>query len=542
MLDYLRVENFAVVEKVELEFSEDLNVLTGETGAGKSILMGAVNLFFTKKIPENAIRGDDPASRLVVEAMFSTENDELVLRREIARKKSQAYVNDRLVPFSRMKELAEGLFTIYGQNEHVYLLNPANHRVFLDEYCGNGDLLAKLSDSYSGFKKVMKELEELETTAAHAAERLDILHFRIAEIEELKMERGEDEQLEHRLKILSSSEEILARSGSFIREVYQSDRSVYNTIAKNLESLDYLLGIYPDLADLKEELHRFYNLLPDLSATLSNLVGKVEYSEDELNDCSDKWTKLNRLKSKYNVTLDELLDKLDAMKQEREQLQNMDFSIAEKRKEVERCFEGYKAANLALRERRDEEAGELSGIIEKELTKLEMPQARFDVRVEHVEPTLANASERGTDKLEFYFSSNPGQALGRIRDIASGGELSRLMLVLKSMLNKELHATYIFDEVDTGIGGKTAEFVGEKLKQIAHGNQVICISHLPQIASFAERHFLITKEFRDGETFSFVKELSEDDRVNEIGRMMAGSAVNGDVLKAAESLIRKNRA
>ncbi|MCP4221100.1 MAG: hypothetical protein GY765_41105, partial [bacterium] len=425
------------------------------------------------------------------------------------------------------------LFNIYGQNEHVALLNASNHRIFLDEFCRNQEILAGLSRAYSRLKTALKELEELKEKNEKAAETIDFLLFRIAEIDGLKMQEGDEEKLVQRVKILSSAEGILTRSNSLINDFYQGDRSVYNTIAKNIDKLRYLQEIYPEIKDLNEEVHRFYNLLPELSSTLTNIVGNVEYNEDELNRAGDKLVKLKQLKNKYHLDFDQLLVKLADLKKERDQLLNMDYSIKDKEDEVGRCFDEYRQANLTLRQRRGKKIVKLSATIAKELSKLEMPKAQFEVRLEESEPTLQNISEKGTDSVEFYFSSNPGQAPGPIKSIASGGELSRLMLVLKSLLNKALHATYIFDEVDTGIGGKTAEFVGEKLKRISDGNQVICISHLPQIASFADTHFHITKEFKKGETFSSVRELSEPERVDEIGRMMVGSALNGDVLKAA---------
>lgn len=542
MLEFLKVENFAVVEKVELEFTGGLNVMTGETGAGKSILIGAVNHFFNKKIPESAIRGEN--SKLVVEAMFSQGNEELVLRRETSRKKSQAFINSQMVPFSQLKEKAECLFNIYGQNEHVFLLNPTNHRLFLDEFCENQGLLDRLSLAYQRLKEALAELDKLKKTAENAAEKLDFLSFQVSEIESLGMVQGDEVALEQRIKILSSAEEILSKADSLVQVFHQDDNSLYNTIAENLKNLEYLKEIYPELAPMNEQLKQFCDLLPELSSTLTHITGHVEYDEEELNKCNEKLFKLNRLKSKYKVNFEQLLQKLAELKKERDLLANMSFSLKEKQKEAEQRFQEYKELNMKLRENRSKKAGQLSVVIAKELSKLEMKKAQFVVQVEEHDPNLTDITditEKGTDKIEFYFSSNPGQKPGSIREIASGGELSRLMLVLKSISNTDVYATYIFDEIDSGIGGKTAEFVGEKLKQIAERNQVICISHLPQIASFADTHFLITKEFKKGQTFSNVKELSDSERMGEIGRLMVGSVVTDDVLKAARDLLDKNR-
>lgn len=539
MLDYLRVENFAVVEKAQMHFSPHLNVLTGETGAGKSILIGAVNLFLKKKVADNAIRGED--NRLLVEAMFSQGEEELILRREISRNRSICFLNGDMVPFSQLKEIAEKLLNIYSQNEHIYLLNPANHRIYLDEFSQDQQELLNLSQGYAHLNHLVSQLTDLKKKKDKAGETLDFINFQLEEIDNLKMEKGDDTHLEQRLLILSSAEEILSRAHQLSNELHQNDGSVYNIIAQNLDNMEYLKHIYPGLEILNEEMLHFYNLLPELSSSISNIIGGVDFSEEELNDIEDKLHRINRLKTKYKMNLDQLLDKRDRLKEERELYKDMNFSIQEKEKEINKGLEIYKELNTKLREKLKKKAHELGKLVEKELAKLEMSKAKFQVQIEEQEPGLDNLSERGTDKVEFYFTSNPGQPLGRIRDIASGGELSRLMLVLKSILRDEEDATYIFDEVDAGIGGKTAEFVGEKLQRIAENHQVICISHLPQIASFADVHFLVTKEFKKNQTFSYVQELSEEEKAREIGRLMVGSEVDGDVLKAAQRLLEKNR-
>ncbi len=539
MLEYLKVENFAVVEKVELNFSPHLNILTGETGAGKSILIGAVNHFLNKKVAETAIRGEN--NTLVVEAVFSRKDEEFILKREVNKKKSLCYVNGDLVPFVQLKEIAENLLNIYGQNEHVFLLNPANHRIFIDEFCQDQHLLDRLAERYNRLKALIAGLEELKRKGEKAAETLDFIRFQITEIDNLKMEKGDDEILEQRLTILSSAEEILAKSQQLIGDFYQNESSLYNTIAANLKNLHFLKEIYPGMVSLNEEVEHFYNLLPEISSTLSKIIGEVDYNEDELNEIEDKLNRLNRLKSKYKMDLDRLLQKKEDLIKEKNLLLDMDFSVKEMQKDIDNELREYKTLNLELRNLRKKKAGTLSQIIEKELKKLEMPKAQFIVKTEENEPDINNITDKGTDKIEFYFTSNPGQPPGRIKDIASGGELSRLMLVLKSILKDDLDSTYIFDEIDAGIGGKTAEFVGEKLKRIAENNQVICISHLPQIASFAESHFLVSKEFKKNQTFSYVEELSDKDRVKELARLMAGSAVNEDMLKAAQQLLEKNR-
>ncbi|MCK4836844.1 MAG: DNA repair protein RecN [Candidatus Aminicenantes bacterium] len=535
MLSRLRVENFAVVEKVEIDFSPHLNIFTGETGAGKSILIDAISLFLNKRISSNAIRSG--ADKLIVEALFSAGNDEFVLRRELKKNKSFSFINGDMVPFNQLKEKAEDLLNIYGQNEHIFLLHTANHKIYLDRFAKNFQLLDELSELTHDLKKSIKILEDLNTKSEQLNERLELIDFQISEIENLKMEKDEDKTLERRLKILSSSEEILSKSRMLIQDFYQAEDSVYNRISERLKDLEYLKKIYAELVEFDKEITDIYNILPELSALLTTIGNQVEYSEEELNDIQQRLHNLDRLKSKHKTDLDGILKKYLQLKEEKELLLNVEFSIQEVEKEIKTGLEKYKGINISLRKVRKEKALQLSRLVEGELSQLEMKRATFFVNFTEVEPDLENFSEKGTDKIEFYFSSNPGQHPGKIKEVVSGGELSRLMLVLKSIVEDEGFSTYMFDEIDSGIGGKTAQFVGERLKKISLGNQVICISHLPQIASFADKHFLIQKKVRDNQTYSYTTELSHQETVQEIARLMAGRDVNEDVLAAAENLL-----
>jgi len=540
MLSLLKVENLAVVEKVELDFSPHLNILTGETGAGKSILIDAINLLMSKKTSPNLIRSGK--ERLTVEALFAAGDEEVVLRREMTRSKSLAYLNGELSPFAQVKDKAEALLNIYGQRDHVFLLNTANHQVFLDQYSQNGELLAALAGTCRRVRSQHSRWNGLREKSRQARERLDYLSFQLQEIENLDLQPGDEALWQERLKILAAAETILEKADALVQELHQKDSSVYNQLAQSLAAADYLRGLFPEFAQFKEEIDRFYGQLPEMSAFLSSLAGKVEFNESELNDISEKLSRLEKLKAKHKLDLDGLLEKADEMRRERDELLNLDFSLSDTEKELARELAEYKAQQEKLRQARRAGAKKLSVQVVKELAQLEMAKARFEVRCEEVEAGVDNVSESGTDRIEFYFTSNPGQPPGRLKDVASGGELSRLMLVLKSIGGDEPGATFIFDEIDAGIGGKTAEFVGEKLRKISARNQVISISHLPQIARFADRHFLIRKEFRNDQTFSSAVVLEDEERVREIARLMAGSAINADVLKAAQLLLARSKA
>jgi DNA repair protein RecN (Recombination protein N) len=539
MLSYLKVENLAVVEKVELDFSPNLNILTGETGAGKSILIDAIMLLLNKKTPPHILRGGK--EKLTVEALFCRGEEETILRREVGKSKSLTFINGELVPFAQVSEKAEALLNIYGQKDHVFLLQTANHQVYLDQFAQNGERLAAVAEKCKQIRSLQARWNGLREKNTQARERTDYLNFQLQEIESLDLKPGDETLWQERLKILAAAETILEKADALEQDYYQKDDSVYNQLAQSLPAAAYLQSLFPEFAHYKEEIDRFYGQLPELSAYLNSLAGKVEFNEGELNEISEKLSRLEKLKAKHKLPLEGLLEKYSQLRRERDELLNLDFSLQDTEKEIARALAEYKTLLERLRQARALAAKKLSALVVKELALLEMEKARFEVRCEEIEPGADNVAEAGTDKIEFYFSSNPGQPPGRLKDVASGGELSRLMLVLKSLSGDEAGATFIFDEIDSGIGGKTAEFVGEKLRKISARNQVISISHLPQIARFADRHFLIRKEFRNNQTYSSAVVVEDGERVREIARLMAGSTINADVLKAAELLLARSR-
>ena len=542
MLTYLRVENFAVVEKAEIHFCPGLNILTGETGAGKSLLIDAIKLLIDKKIPPNSVRNKD--KKLKVEAFFENKGTEFVLRREISagsKNRSLTFLDGEAVPFPKLKEAAEGLLNIYGQNEYLFLLSPSNHLNFLDKFSGNGSVLTELGEIFDDLTVLKADLEDLIAGEKSASEKIDFIEFQLSEINDVDPEKESEEEMEQKLKILSSAEEIISNSSLVLDNLYRSENSVYNRLTDSLKGVDYLNSIYPEIAPFREEILKFYKSLPEISTLLSDQSGGIERNEAELNRIEEKLFRIKKLKTKYNVDFDGLKKKRDELLVEKEKFQNMEFSIREKEKEIEIKLNNYREINRKLRSIRMEHGKVLSELVEKELSLLEMEKARFVVEMIEKDPELTNISGKGTDKVEFMFSSNPGMDPGKIRDIASGGELSRLMLVLKSIIEDDSEMSYIFDEIDSGIGGKTADFVGDKLKNISRSNQVICISHLPQIASFADRHFLIGKEYRDDTTFSTVLILDDEERKEEVARLMAGKSVTNDVLEAAAHLIESKK-
>lgn len=542
MLTHLKVENFAVVEKVEIDFCPELNILTGETGAGKSIIVDAVKLFLDKKISGSYLRNKE--KKLVIEALFIEKDEEIVLKREItngARKRSVSFINGEVIPFQKMREAAEHLLSIYGQHEYLFLLSPSNHMDYLDIFAGNADLLADISAVNEKLISSKKELSEFLEKKRSASEKLDFLNFRIDELEELELTEDSEKELEKKLKILSSSEDIMLSSGNVLQTLYKNEDSVFSNIASIKKDIEFLSGIDLEIEPYKEEVERFFHMIPEFSSKLSSFSEGNEYDEKELNLMEEKLYKIKRLKEKYTTDPKGLIEKLNEMLIERESLQNMEFSIKDTEKKIEHLLSDYKEMNLRLRENRKRKGRDLCTLIVGELGNLEMKQAEFIVSITEREPEFGNLSGKGSDLVEFLFSPNPGIAPDAIKNTASGGELSRLMLVLKSLITNESEKSYIFDEVDSGIGGKTADFVGKKLKNISRTNQVICISHLPQIAAFADGHFLVGKKIESGQTYSYINRLSYNERVLEIARLMAGSSVNRDVEEAARILIESRK-
>jgi DNA repair protein RecN (Recombination protein N) len=300
MLSYLKVENLAVVEKAELDFSPQLNILTGETGAGKSILIDAIMLLLNKKTPANIVRSGK--EKLTVEALFCQGDEETILRREISKNKSLTYHNGELAPFAQVKEKAEALLNIYGQKDHVFLLNTANHQVYLDQFCQHSELLGEMAAKCRQIKELQARWQGLQEKNKQARERIDYLNFQVQEIESLNLKPGDETLMQERLKILASAETILAKADALVQDFYQKDNSVYNQLAQDLPAAAYLQSLFPEFGHFKEEIDRFFNLLPEISAFLNSLAGKVEFNENELNEVSEKLACLGKMSSTYRLS------------------------------------------------------------------------------------------------------------------------------------------------------------------------------------------------------------------------------------------------
>ncbi len=556
MLGYLRIKNLATIEEVELELSPGFTILTGETGAGKSIIIDAIKLLLGEKASPDLIRSGRPEAS--IEAVFRLENKEqllpdldldsdhqLFLQRIISSQGlSKSYVNGVLVPLKKLKELGDRLIDIYGQNDHIFLLDLSNHLRFLDDWAGTTGLKDRVKQSAQQIRGLIREKSELETRQKERTQRLDFIDFQIKEIEEASLVPGEEEELLQERSILKNAEKIAGLVNSAIDLAYESEESL-TTGLKKLETIAAeLAAFFPELNSSGSQLDDFGIFLKELVNNLIELRDKYAPSPGRLEEIEDRLSQLDRLKRKYGSSLEEILNHLEEIKNEKATLERSEEKQTELEEAIERAFTDYCRLTQELSELRRSRAKNFEQLLVKELGQLAMSRARFKAEFKPYLPDLHDLStirETGSEEVEFLLSPNPGEDLKPLRRIASGGELSRIMLAFKVLGQaSEPEKTLIFDEIDSGIGGKTADFLARKLKQLARSHQVVCITHLPQIASAAHHHYLIEKKTEKDRTYTLVKKLKDKDRPEEIARLISGSRLTEASLQIARELLEQN--
>lgn len=556
MIRYLRIKNLATIEDLELELESGFTILTGETGAGKSIIIDALKLLLGEKAQADLIRtGKDEAS---VEAVFEVQDkkslpedlelengNQLFLQRIISSQGlSKSYLNGLLVPLKKLKELGELLIDIYGQNDHIFLLDTSNHLKFLDDFAEAAELKEKVRQAASLLRALIRQKEELTARQKERAQRLDFINFQVKEIEQAGLRPGEDEELLQERAILKNSEKIAILVNQAIDISYESEESLVAGLKRVENIVSELQNFFPELEGSRLQLADFNIYLKELAGNLIDLRDKYAPSPERLEEIEERLSLIEKLKRKYGPGIAEILAHLENIKKEKEELEKSEEKLSDLEREIKSAFEDYRRLCSQLTRLRQERAGELEQLIVKELGQLAMSKARFKVEFRPLSPSLENPStirDLGAEELEFILSPNPGEELRPLRRIASGGELSRIMLAFKS-LGKEAEKgrTLIFDEIDSGIGGKTADFVARKLQQLARRHQVLCITHLPQIASAASHHFRIEKKTEKDRTYTLVRKLRDKDRPEEIARLIAGTRLTEASLQMARELLEQN--
>jgi DNA repair protein RecN (Recombination protein N) len=556
MIRSLRIQNLATIEDLELDFERGFSILTGETGVGKSIIIGGILLVLGEKGSKDMIRtGEEEISVEAIfrftekneflDALFPGPDKDIFIQRRISEKKTgKGYVNGTLYPIKKLKDVSGLLIDIYGQNDHVFLQKIEYQLDYLDSYANAFSLRKELSRIAHDFKRLVKEKEKLEQKERDREQRLDFLEFQINEIENAHLVPGEEEELRQDRNILKNAERIRVLVEDAIGIAYAKENSISSLLSRLQSISDELSAYAKEFKETNEAISQFGITIKEFSNFLIDFNEKHSASPENLESLEERLSKIEDLKRKYGKNIEEILSHLDGVKREYDELSMSREKLDDLEVGIQSSFQDYTKNAHKLSLLRAQYARELEKKIEKEIGYLGMKKAKFKIAITSSTPEITQKHTlqgTGTEEVEFLLSTNPGEDPKPLRKIASGGELSRIMLALKTIgKDTETDKTLIFDEIDSGIGGKTAEFVAQKLKDLAMENQVICITHLPQIASFAPHHFKIEKAIKNNRTFTTVKKLSFDERIAEIARLSTGSHITQASLQNAKEMLQHN--
>lgn len=546
MLENLRVENLALIEKEEIEFSEGLNVMTGETGAGKSIILGALDLALGGKINRGMVRDNEKDA--FVEAVFSLNGSEeeklkesdlesfdgqIILSRRIKGTKSVARINGETVPAARLRQAGELLIDIYGQSEHQSLSDPKKHLPLLDSFVKKelDPVLAKLSPVYKEYSSLQKELKEADVDESERKRDISYLTHVSEEIEEAALKPGEDEELEEKYRRMSGAEKV-ARSLSEVDGLLYGQADVLSLIGQSQRALSEINDYDDSIQNLSQTLGDAYDILDGFSHDLRDTVDDLTFDPQEFDEVSKRLDLINDLKSKYGRTIEDVNQAKEEADLKLEKLNDHAAYMESLRKKIKDAQARLDALCEEAEKIRQKGAEELAKQVRESLKNLNFLKADFEVEL-----TRKNYSDNGFNAAQFMISTNPGEPLKPLSQVASGGEMSRIMLALKTVLaSADDIGTMIFDEIDTGISGRTASAVARELKKVSVGRQVILITHLPQIAALSDKHFLIEKSATNDSTVSSIRPLSEDEIIKELARMIGGDVITDAVTESAKEL------
>jgi len=547
VLSLLHIENIAVIECADISFDSGFNILTGETGAGKSIVIDAISAILGERAYRDMIRtGTNKAS---VRAVFTNvpefpwfadngvEYDpETIIQREVYLDgKNVCRVNGTLVTVSILRKLGIQLINIHGQHDSASLFDEANHLHFLDAFAENQSLIDAYYEKYSAVAKLRKEIERLHMDESEKLRRMETLRYQIEEISKADLQAGEDEMLEQRRKILQNAEKLSDGIHSAVECLYGGDDSdgAASLMAEAERELARLAKFTDAYCDIHDKVADLMYQVQDVAEELRDARDDLSYSADELEQIENRLDVIHRLRRKYGSSCEEILQFLENAQRELDEIEFADDHVERLKLKCEKAEKEAWSAAKTLRKSRMTAAEELSFRILQELTQLDMPKVQFSCNFTDTELTPI-----GADIVAFYMSANAGEALKPLNKVASGGELARIMLAMKNVLaEQDQVATLIFDEVDTGVSGRAAQKVAEKLRSVAMSKQVLCVTHLPQLAALANTHLLIAKEERNGRTYTSVTPLDLEGRKRELARIIGGENITETTLKSAEEMI-----
>ena len=548
MLSLLHIENIAVIERSDISFDRGFNVLTGETGAGKSIVIDAISAILGERAYRDMIRtGTDKAS---VRAVFTdvpqipwfadngVEYDsETVIQREIYLDgRNVCRVNGSLVTVSILRKLGIRLINIHGQHDSASLFDEENHLSFLDSFGEHNQLMDTYCEKFAAVSILRREIESLTMDEGEKLRRMETLRYQIAEIEKAELEVGEDEVLEERRKLLQSAEKIADGMNEAVENLYGGEDAdgASSLLATAERSLARIAKYSDTIAQLHEKVADLMYQVEDAAREVLDARDDLSYSEEDLDRIEGRLDVIHKLRRKYGATCADILDYLEKAKQELDEIEFADDHLERLKDKLQKAEkEAWDAANV-LRKARKVTAENMSARILGELAQLDMPRVQFECRFTQTELT-----SKGADAVAFYMSANAGEDLKPLSKVASGGELARIMLAMKNVLaEKDQVSTLIFDEVDTGVSGRAAQRVAEKLRSVASHKQVLCVTHLPQLAALAQTHLLISKNEREGRTYTTVTPLDIEGRKRELARIIGGTNITETTLKSAEEMLR----
>ena len=554
MLSLLHIENIAIIQSADITFDPGFNVLTGETGAGKSIVIDAIGAVLGERTSRELIRTgaksalvtavftDTLPTQWLEENGFPNTGEELMLQRELhGDGRNVCRVNGRPMTVAQLRQLGRQLLNIHGQHDGQQLLDPECHLGYLDRFGKTGPLLERYRQAYGEVARLRREISSLEMDEAERSRRVDTLEYQIRELERAELKPGEDEELDARKTLLRGAGKLMEaiQEAQFALLGGEDSRGACDLIAQAEGAVRSVAKLGPQLEELGEKLTALRYAADDAAETVRDFGEEFDFSPEELDRLESRLDVIYRLKKKYGPTVEDMLSYLDRCREELSQIQDADDTIQRLEKTLQKARTKAQTLGGELSQARKAAARELQVRIQEELRQLDMPKVRFETEFEE-SPGQDHMDETGMDQVQFLMSANLGEALKPIQKVASGGELARIMLALKNVLAQDDGVgSLIFDEVDTGVSGRAAQKVAEKMADVAEHKQVLCVTHLPQIAAMADTHFSVEKGERDGRTYTKVERLDKRGRVEELARLIGGAAVTPALIQSAEELLQQ---
>lgn len=567
MLKHLHIKNYALIESIEVDFTQGLNIITGETGAGKSIIIDAMSLILGERADTDMVRKG--AEKAIVEGVFDISNNkkvlqllkesqietdnELILRREVSNKgTSRCFVNDSPVQLTLMKSIGDLLVDLHGQHEHQSLLHSETHIDLLDDFAGITEMVIQYKNLYEQLTNEIENLKIFEMKELQLREKKELYELQLKEINNVSPVVGEDSQIETDLKILENSEKINELAKTFYDFIYDSDESAIAVIGKARKILEQLIKIDPSLENTLNELDTANDVIKELAFTIRSYISNIEFNPQKLEQYRTRLGQISYLKKKYGASIEKILEFRDNILKELNLLENFGSELHKISENIEKIRNNLSQLAKNISVKRKNAAKIIDEQIVKVLSELGIDNSRFETKIfnssiknlDNKSPFVRIGKEcfetnaKGIDTVEFYISTNLGEDLKPLAKVASGGEVSRIMLAIKTILAKsEKLPLLIFDEIDMGISGKIAQVVGVSLKNLSNYHQIIAITHLPQIAALADSHYLVEKIETKERTATYIRKLQDKDRIYQVAKLLSGTKVTDASLKSAEELM-----